>query len=80
MADRVGTPLGRLLHDEAQARKSCDTDAGGCGALTEIELSLTRAAPAVFTVQLAWESQQEDPEDICATLAGIPDGVRARLV
>ena len=79
MEDRVGTPLGTLLHDEAHACKTCDTDVGGCGALNEVELSLARAPPAVFTMQLAWESQQESPEDIVNTLAGIPDGVRSWL-
>ena len=77
--DRIGTPLGTLLRGEARAFKSCDMDAGGCGALKEVELSLTRPAPSVFTVQLAWETQQESPEDIVNTLAAIPDGVRSQL-
>ncbi|KAK9830629.1 hypothetical protein WJX81_006901 [Elliptochloris bilobata] len=67
--------LGKLLHSiDAQLHKSCDTDAGGCGALNEIELSLAREPPAVFTVQLAWESQQESAADITSTLIGIPHG------
>ena len=79
MAARTGTSLGAILHGvEAQLRKSCDTDVGGCGVLNEIELSLTRAPPAVFTVQLAWESQQESPVDIVDTLVSIT-GVRSLL-
>lgn len=66
--------LGALLRGiEAQLRKSCDTDAGGCGARSEIELSLTRAPPAVFTLQLAWESQQESAANIRAMLAAVQE-------
>lgn len=66
--------LGALLRGiEAQLRKSCDTDAGGCGARSEIELSLTRAPPSVFTLQLAWESQQESAANIRAMLAAVQE-------
>ncbi|KAK9830628.1 hypothetical protein WJX81_006901 [Elliptochloris bilobata] len=69
-------PLGKLLHSiEARLCKSCDTDVGGCGAQNEIVVRLTRAPPAVFTVQLAWESQQESAADITATLAAVQDRV-----
>ena len=50
--------------------------AGGCGALSPITHTLDRA-PRVFTLQLAWESQQQEPVDIAATLAGVQEQVGA---
>jgi hypothetical protein len=67
--------LGRLLHlIEDQARKTCDADAGGCGAWNATTHILDRA-PRVFTLQLAWESQREEGADIAATLAGVQEQV-----
>ena len=63
--------MGGLLREaEAQHCKSCDTDVGGCGAPNPVNHFLDRA-PRVFTLQLAWESQQEEPADISATLAAV---------
>ena len=44
--------LGALLREaEAQQRKSCDTDVGGCGAFNGVNHLLERA-PRVFTLQV----------------------------
>ena len=46
----------------------------GCGALNPITHFLDHA-PRVFTLQLAWEGQREEPGNIEATLAGIEERV-----
>ena len=73
----AGATLGQLLRGlEQQHQKKCDTDAGGCDAPSSVQHFLRlRAArpPAVFTLQLAWESQRENPEDIRDTLATISE-------
>ncbi len=56
--------------------KSCDTDVGGCGRRCAILHFLEGAPPAVFTLQLAWESQRESAEAIRDTLAAVQE-VRA---
>lgn len=62
---------GSLLREaEAQHRKSCDTDVGGCGALNSVNHFLQHA-PRVFTLQVAWESHNEQPEAIAATLEAL---------
>jgi hypothetical protein len=72
-----GASLGRLLRlIEQQARKTCDSDVGGCGAWNPVSHFLDRA-PRVFTLQLAWESQREESADIAATLAAVEDSVSA---
>jgi hypothetical protein len=49
--------------------------AGGCGAKLAAIHHLERAPPRVFTLQLAWESQQESPAHIAATLAAVTERV-----
>ncbi len=41
-------------------------------------LEVGRTPPRVFTLQLAWESQREEPGNIAATLAALSERVRAR--
>ena len=66
---------GSLLREaEAQHRKSCDTDVGGCGALNSVNHFLQHA-PRVFTLQVAWESHNEPPEAIATTLAALDEVV-----
>ena len=66
---------GALLREaEAQQRKSCDTDVGGCGALNSVNHFLQHA-PRVFTLQVAWESHNEPLEAIATTLAALDEEV-----
>jgi len=66
---------GALLREaEVQLRKSCDTDVGGCGALNSVNHFLQHA-PRVFTLQVAWESHNEQPEAIATTLAALDEEV-----
>ncbi|GAB4821097.1 hypothetical protein N2152v2_008143 [Parachlorella kessleri] len=62
----------RLLAD--QALQSCDPQGGGCDARVPAVHVLERA-PRVFTLQLAWGSQQEEAGDIAATLAALDERV-----
>ena len=48
--------------------------AGGCDARVPAVHVLERA-PRVFTLQLAWGSQQEEAGDIAATLAAVDERV-----
>ena len=72
--------LGQLLRGlEQQDQKKCDTDAGGCDAPSSVQHFLMlrgQRAPDAFTLQLAWESTREDPEDIRATLDAITEARR----
>jgi hypothetical protein len=73
---REGAPLGALLRDiEAQAPKTCDTDAGGCGVWNPVSHTLRGLPPRVFTLQLAWESQAEEPEAIAGTMRAVRERV-----
>ena len=69
--------LGQLLRGlEQQDQKKCDTDAGGCDAPSSVQHFLLlrgQRPPDVFTLQLAWESTREDPEDIRDTLDAITE-------
>jgi hypothetical protein len=58
---------------QAQDMKSCNTDVGGCGRPSSLQQFLEETAPRVFTMQLAWESQQESGQAICETLAAIQE-------
>ena len=68
---RMGTLLAAI---EQQQQKSCDSDVGGCNRLYGVTHVL-EAAPQVFTLQLAWESQQEAGADVAATLAAVDEVV-----
>ena len=48
--------------------------AGGCNVLLPVVHALV-SAPRVFTLQLAWESHQEQPHNIAATLAAVDERV-----
>ena len=50
-------------------------DLGGCGVRNSVTYRLARL-PRVFTLQLAWESNQEGPDKIAATLAAVDETVR----
>ena len=76
MVAEGGAPtLGQLLRGlEQQHQKTCDADAAGCNRPAAVQHFLdtgSRGPPAMFALQLAWESQRERPEDIRATLAAI---------
>lgn len=60
----------------AAARKSCDEDAGGCGALLPVRLALPFAPPRCFVLQLAWASAAESGAVIAATLACLQEVLR----
>ena len=70
----------RAIEDSTQ--KSCDTDVGGCNRRAPVTLALERA-PRVFTLQLAWESNREEPRDIRATMqqvhAEVSEGSRGTV-
>ena len=75
LLDFEGSTTGALLCEaEAQHRKSCDTDLGGCDASCPVSHFLV-SAPRVFTLQLTWESLREEPSDIAATLAAVQEEV-----
>ncbi|KAK9808996.1 hypothetical protein WJX72_007602 [[Myrmecia] bisecta] len=72
-AQPVGTSFGQLLHAvDATHRKSCDTDAGGCGAQHPVTHTLLNS-PAVFTIQLAWESAHESALNISTSMAAVQE-------
>lgn len=74
----VSDSMGTLLREaEAQIMKSCDTDLLGCGTSNPVNHFLDRA-PRVFTLQVAWESDNETPEAISGTLAALDEEVRQR--
>ncbi|KAI3434593.1 hypothetical protein D9Q98_002662 [Chlorella vulgaris] len=71
----VSDSMGTLLREaEAQIMKSCDTDLLGCGTSNPVNHFLDRA-PRVFTLQVAWESDNETPEAISGTLAALDEEV-----
>ena len=49
--------------------------AGGCGRLNHTQHFLEGAPPAVFTMQLVWESQRETGDVIAETLAALDETV-----
>jgi hypothetical protein len=81
VAEGAAPTLGQLLRGlEQQHQKTCDADAAGCNRPAAVQHFLDiggRGPPAMFALQLAWESQRERPEDIRATLAAIREA-RAR--
>lgn len=71
-------PQGQALREvEGQTLKSCDTDRGGCGRDQQVRFFLEGTPPAAFTLQLAWERNQESAADIRDTMATIQE-VRAQ--
>jgi hypothetical protein len=50
--------------------------AGGCGTMHPVRQVLEGGLPRVFTVQLVWESQREDPATIGCTLRAVGEEVR----
>jgi hypothetical protein len=69
-----GSSLGAVLREiEAQAPKTCDTDAGGCGHRNRVNRFLQAPPPRVFTLQLSWGTHAEDPEDIGAALRAVQE-------
>ena len=81
VVDGDDATLGQLLRGlEQQDQKKCDTDAGGCDAPSAVQHFLLlhgERPPDVFTLQLAWESTREDPEDIRDTLDAITEARHA---
>lgn len=78
MAGEAPTPglgaLLRLLHD--QERKTCDKEESGCGAWNPVNHFLdVNHPPAVFTLQLAWESHAEESFDIAGSLSTLTEHV-----
>ena len=70
----VPRTMGGILRSiEDSVLKSCDKDVQGCGKQQPVQLTLHRP-PRVFTVQLAWESNREEPADIRATMQQARDG------
>eukprot|EP00887_Chlorella_sp_A99_P005123 scaffold25.g5123.t1 len=68
--------LGSLLRQiESQHQKSCNTDVGGCGAPNPITHVLQGEPPRVFSLQLAWESNQVAPADIAATMQQVQEAL-----
>lgn len=53
---------------------ACLQDMGGCNTKNSVRYTL-RALPHVFTLQLGWLSQREQPENIAATLRSIDEQV-----
>ncbi|PSC67694.1 Inactive ubiquitin carboxyl-terminal hydrolase 54 isoform A [Micractinium conductrix] len=67
--------MGQLFRRlEAQHMKSCDEDNAGCGTKNSVVYSLGRL-PRVFTLQLGWASQREEPAAIAATLRAVDEQV-----
>ncbi|KAL4433821.1 hypothetical protein ABPG75_000262 [Micractinium tetrahymenae] len=62
--------MGKRLKALAEMYKSCDDEKGGCGAKRPVWHRLVHA-PHVFTLQLAWRSHSEAPEDIGAALRAL---------
>ncbi|KAL4433818.1 hypothetical protein ABPG75_000259 [Micractinium tetrahymenae] len=62
--------MGKRPKESAKLYKSCDVDKGGCGSKQPVSHCLLRA-PDVFTLQLAWRSHSEAPEDIGAALRAL---------
>ncbi|KAL4450740.1 hypothetical protein ABPG77_001096 [Micractinium sp. CCAP 211/92] len=62
----------RLRAAEEQVHKSCDTDHGGCNRSVPV-VTWLEAAPRVFSLQIAWQSNTESPQDIAATLAAVDE-------
>ena len=54
--------------------------AGGCNAALPVVHALLEPAPRVFTLQLAWESQHEEPAGIAAALAAVDEWVSRRVM
>jgi hypothetical protein len=47
--------------------------AGGCDKANSVQRFVEGAPPKTFTIQLAWETQNESGPDIAATLAPFPE-------
>ena len=56
---------------------ACPLPAGGCGKKHPVTVSLDvdEAPPGIFTLQLTWESDREEPADIGATLSAVGEEV-----
>ena len=61
-----------LRQIEEQTMKTCDSEKGGCDRKLHVRHTLVNI-PAVFTLQLAWETNCESPEDIRATLDAVQE-------
>ncbi|KAK9809101.1 hypothetical protein WJX72_009369 [[Myrmecia] bisecta] len=71
----VDETFGMILRQiEGNHQKTCDTDRGGCGNKLSVRHFLN-SVPLIFTLQLAWESQQEEGQDILDTLNGVEEEV-----
>ncbi|KAK9809137.1 hypothetical protein WJX72_009962 [[Myrmecia] bisecta] len=71
----AGESFGSMLREiEQNMQKSCDKDTGGCGDLLRVRHFLNNM-PAIFTMQLIWESQQESSDDILLTLHALSESV-----
>lgn len=57
------------------AMRLASQDVGGCGLKNSVRHTLLRP-PRVFTLQLGWKSQREQPHNIAATLAVVDETVR----
>ncbi|KAL0037262.1 hypothetical protein WJX79_009015 [Trebouxia sp. C0005] len=69
---KPGQPLGCTLREmEAHSSKSCDDENGGCGVRNRVLHSLVSQPPEVFTMQLAWQTDNESKQDIKAAMLGL---------
>ncbi|PRW56655.1 ankyrin repeat [Chlorella sorokiniana] len=67
--------LGARLHKvEGTVHKSCDTDKGGCNKTWPVTVQL-EAAPRVFSLQIAWESNRASPAEVGGTLAALDETI-----
>lgn len=75
--DWVQPGLSHLNVVESRARDispSCTQAVGGCGMKNSVVHTLN-SLPLVFTLQLGWGSNHEQPHNIAATLAAVDDTV-----
>ncbi|KAL0021262.1 hypothetical protein WJX79_001147 [Trebouxia sp. C0005] len=56
---------------EAQSLKSCDDENGGCQVRKCVLHSLVSQPAKVFTMQLAWQTDNESKQDITAAMLGL---------
>lgn len=71
-----GQPLGCTLRElESHSLKSCDDEKGGCGVRNRVQHCLVSQPPKVFTMQLAWQTDNESKQDIKAAMMGLREGL-----
>ncbi|DBA91346.1 TPA: hypothetical protein ACH3X2_003992 [Trebouxia sp. C0005] len=69
-------PFSYILREiEAQSLKSCDDENGGCQVRKCVLHSLVSQPAKVFTMQLAWQTDNESKQDITAAMLGLREAV-----